>query len=234
MALLNRYKNKYFSILGDSISTFEGVSLPKEGAFYDTFKKLSANVLTVADTWWGQVIDALGGRLLVNNSISGSTVTWHKDYEYQSYGCSDERTSALGDESQVPDVIIVYLGTNDWGHGIKIVSESDEKEDLSFFECAYLTMLKKIKSNYPKAEIWCCTLSTSYCSRSKSFEFPYYSGGRHLFEFCESIRKIAKLEDCRLIELYKNAKPYDTIDGFHPNNEGMKNIANNFLANILQ
>ena len=126
---LNRYKNKYFSILGDSISTFEGVSLPKEGAFYDTFKKLSANVLTVADTWWGQVIDALGGRLLVNNSISGSTVTWHKDYEYQSYGCSDERTRSLHKDGAMPNVIMNHVFAH-WPKRLKTVLCSNKIKSL--------------------------------------------------------------------------------------------------------
>lgn len=28
-----------------------------------------------------------------------------------------------------------------------------------------------------------------------------------------------------MIDLHKNAKPYDTLDGFHPTAEGMKTIA---------
>lgn len=57
----NRYKGKYFSILGDSISTLQGYSEPEYAVFYDTTRKLESGVLTSLDTWWGQVIEQLGG-----------------------------------------------------------------------------------------------------------------------------------------------------------------------------
>ena len=58
------YQNKYFSILGDSISTLEGYSQPREAAFYSGERKLKSGVFTPSDTWWGQVIERLGGQLL--------------------------------------------------------------------------------------------------------------------------------------------------------------------------
>ena len=75
------YKNKYFSILGDSISTFEGISEPKDAAYYNTSRKMSSGIITLSDTWWGQVVEGLKGKLLVNNSWSGSTVCWHPLYQ---------------------------------------------------------------------------------------------------------------------------------------------------------
>ena len=35
----------------------------------------------------------------------------------------------------------------------------------------------------------------------------------------------AEKADCRVIDLHKNAKPYGTLDGFHPMAERMKTIA---------
>ena len=72
---ISKYKDKNFSILGDSISTFEGVSIPKNASYYDLGRKLSSGVTTVINTWWGCVLERLDAKLLVNNSISGSTVT---------------------------------------------------------------------------------------------------------------------------------------------------------------
>ncbi len=73
----NYYKNKLFSILGDSISTFEGYSEPYEATYYDAVRKCQGDITKVEHTWWGQVIEHLGGELLVNNSISGSMVCAH-------------------------------------------------------------------------------------------------------------------------------------------------------------
>ncbi len=227
---IDKYKNKYFSILGDSISTFEGFSEPKEAAFYTSARKLESEVLKMSDTWWGQLIDKLGAKLLVNNSISGSTVTWNPLYEIPSYGCSDERTASFTKDGVTSDVIIVYLGTNDWGRGVKITDDKnfDESLELTKFSKAYDTMLEKLQINYPQAEIWCVTLAISYLSKDEFFKFPYYSYGFHISEYCEAIQDCAKKYNCKVIDLYNNAKPYDTIDGFHPNKSGMKTIADAF------
>lgn len=61
-------------------------------------------------------------------------------------GCSDERTSALHIGHIRPDVIIVYLGTNDWASGVKLVdgSEISGKDRNEFFRYAYDNMLKNL------------------------------------------------------------------------------------------
>lgn len=163
----------------------------------------------------------------------GSTVSYNPSYEYPSYGCSDKRTSSLDDNGKKPDVIIIYLGTNDWGAGIKPFDDAtDEKDDVTIFSVAYSKMLEKLKKNYPDAEIWCFTLALSYCSIYGSYDFPYKKGGRCISEYCDAIRRCAKRYNCRLIELYDDKPPYDTIDGFHPNRNGMLTIANNVLSNF--
>ena len=232
---MDDYKNKLFSILGDSISTFEGISVPKESAFYTTTVKLSSNVITANDTWWGIVIEKLGGKLLVNNSISGSTVSLDKAYEYQSYGCSDERTSVLGLDGLKPDVIMVYLGTNDWGKSVSIKAESfsSELKDCDVFSNAYSSMLEKLKRNYPDAEIWCFTLAVGFRASDKTKLFADCGGKFDISEYCKAIRSCAEKYGCRLIELYEDKQPFETFDGFHPNNIGMKILADNVLSNII-
>ena len=231
------YKNKYFSILGDSISTFEGISEPKESVYYDTAHKLASGIATVSDTWWGQVVERLGGKLLVNNSWSGSTVCWNSLYQVPSYGCSDERTASLGKDGISPDVIIVFMGTNDWGHGFQVVSSKHVKGDehnCAIFSNAYKIMLKKLRANYPKAEIWCLTLPISCSSAKENFEFPYYYGGRHISEYCDSIKECAMQYNCRIIDLFISGEAYDTVDGFHPNIRGMRMISNKVIKKITE
>lgn len=229
------YQNKTFSILGDSISTFEGHSVPEYAAFYDLTRKLEADVLIPSDTWWGSVIDQLGGRLLVNHSILGSTVCWSPQYEIQSYGCSEERTGALEKDGEMPDVIMVWLGTNDWGKGIPLYDEPHyvyPARTPPVFYPAYKVMLEKLRRNYPDAEIWCFTLAVSCQTGSSDFDFPYCYRGRHIEEYCKVIRDLAAEYGCRLIDLYACAEPYDTLDGFHPNADGMQTIAKAVVQEI--
>jgi lysophospholipase L1-like esterase len=233
----NNYANKFFSILGDSISTFEGYSEPADAVYYDTPHKLASGILTRSDTWWGQVIKHLGGELLVNNSFSGSTVCWHPLYEIPSYACSDERTSSLGREGLSPDVIMVYIGTNDWGSGTRVFADErfgTIENETTLFMSAYRIMLEKIKANYPNAEIWCFTLAISKCTARPTFSFPYYYGGRNITEYCEAIRACAREFGCRVIDLYDKAEPYDTIDCFHPTAEGMKTIADAVIGEVAE
>lgn len=226
-------EKKRFSVLGDSLSTFEGYSEPAYAVFYDTARKLASGVITYADTWWGRVIDALGGELLVNNSFAGSTVCKRPDYEIPSYACSDERTSALAKDGVLPDVVFVYVGTNDWGRGFRVRKDENEwEEDECVFSTAYDRMLKKLRKNYPHAEIYCFTLAVGKISEDTSSVFPYAYGGIHMEEYCDAIRSIAKANGCRLIDLYRYAEPYETVDGAHANASGMKTLADAVLSRI--
>ena len=224
---MNAYQNKRFSVLGDSVSTLYGYNPPDCGVFYTGERCFEANVFAKRDTWWGRVIDSLGGELLVNNSWSGSMVCRHPKCEIPSYGASDERTSSLGENGVTPDVVMVYLGINDWGAGMRIEPSVGEENDLSVFRVAYRVMLEKMKRNYPAAEIWCFTLGVSRCTAESAFRFPYQYAGTHIEEYCRIIRDCAAERNCKTIDLYRatSAGPYDTIDGFHPNAQGMETMA---------
>ena len=223
------YNGKYFSVLGDSISTLSDVSRPYDAAYYEGMLKLETRVYCIKDTWWGMVIGSLGGELLVNNSFSGSMVTKRKSCVIESYGCSDARTSDLSENGRSPDVIFLFMGYNDWGCGAEIYGENAEN-DLTVFSVAYEAAIRKLRANYPGAEIMCFTLPVSkYEGRE---EFPYLYCGRHIGEYCEAIEEIARKNGCRVIDLYRECEPFDTSDGFHPNADGMKTIADAVLSII--
>lgn len=230
----DRYEGKCFSVLGDSISTLGGYTEPSDAAFYDGMMKFKADVFLPEDTWWGQVIERLGGFILVNNSYSGSMVHKAARCEIESYGCSDERTASLARDGAQPDVVMVFMGINDWGCATPLMPNSPEgEEDISFFSVAYRTMLQKLKKYYPMAEIWCLTLPESVCRKDPSFVFPCRICGKHIEEYSEVIRACAEREGCRVIGLDR-AKPHDTIDGFHPNAQGMKQIADHVIEKLSE
>ncbi len=235
------YKGKKFSILGDSISTLEGCNPEGYKVFYCGGNAIKAGVTKPENTWWGKVIDYYGGELLVNNSWSGSRVTTGPQAEVLFLSaCSDERTGGLHSGDVMPDVIIVYIGTNDWANGVELKKEIKEYyeengtreyqiitkgRNESYFENAYGIMLNKIKENYPLAEIWCCTLCKSYMSSDPGFAFPVTFGGKHIEEYNREIKRAADFRCCRIIDLYSFDEPYDSIDGSHPNEQGMSTLA---------
>lgn len=222
-----------FSILGDSLSTFEGVSVPLDACFYSNWMKYESGIIAPSDTWWGRVIEQLSGVLLVNNSISGSTVFKHPACEIASYGCSDERTASLGRGGETPDVIMVFMGTNDWGYGIPPRYEAG-KSGAPIFLDAYTDMIRRLKSNYPEAEIFCITPFVAACSRREAYSFPYTFGGRHIKEYCDVVCEVAERLGCIAVDLYSCKTEIDTVDGFHANKEGMKVIADCVLAELAR
>ena len=211
------YKGKLFSVLGDSISTLGGRSEPANAAYYDGLRKFDTGVFSDGDTWWGQLIAHFGGELLVNNSISGSLVAHHEACMIPTYGCSDERVSALGRGDATPDVILILLGVNDWGWEIRLKPGEGEAESDALFSVAYDRMLKKLKEKYPGAELWCFTLPINAKTEA------YYGGGVEGYNGV--IRACAAAHGCRVCELYRPNLKYETIDSLHPTAAGMHQMA---------
>lgn len=231
----NRLFGKNISVFGDSISTFDGYNPDGYKIFYNEEKQCQAGLKQVTDTWWQTVIDFFGAKLLVNNSWSGSRVTKLPGYvEMFPSACSDERTSSLHIGEIKPDCIFVFLGTNDWAFGARTGNETRNlvEDDNEVFEEAYDSMLKKLKVNYPKSEIWCCTLCETYVSKCPAFQFPHKYAGTHIEEYNDIIRKAVRCNNDRLIDLYDYKMAYDSIDGTHPNSAGMNTISKMVIRSI--
>ncbi len=197
------------SVLGDSLSTYEGYT-PSRAVFFDRYNSAQTGLESVEDTWWMQVIRSLKGELGVNHSLSGSTVAGG----LLSSGTSEERINALGAKGE-PDIILVMMGSNDWAYGVL----------PDVFEEAYGRMLKMIQRQYPNADIWCGTIpSGKLVDPAERFFFNMDSLISPAI-YSNIIGKLAEREGMNVADLSKNGEEYETIDGVHPNKEGMKTLA---------
>lgn len=178
---------KVFSVLGDSISTFEDVIPRGWRVYYAGDLRAETGVCEVVDTWWMQVIEHFKGKLVANASFSGSLV------EGSGFpaASSDERVRALGGSKrgghgacaapERPDAVLVFIGINDYGWGGACAQTLAHGNALPAFEQvrqagdpvapgavgpeaparfgqAYQDMLAKIRHEFPRAEVWCVTL----------------------------------------------------------------------------
>ena len=229
------FRGKSISILGDSISTLEGYLPVGYKAFYTAESSPQTGIHAMEDTWWGQVIKELGATLLVNNSWSGSCVTKKADSELSfPSGCSPERTSDLHMSGLGPDVIIVFLGFNDWANGRPLYAPVLRHVDKTcWFFNSYSEMLRLLRKNYTKAKVYCCTLCKTAMKENERFVFPSSFRGTHIKEYNKAIHRAALLRRCSLIDLYAYNQPYDSLDGSHPSYDGMKTLADLFLKSIL-
>ena len=174
-----------FSIMGDSISTLGGFIPPRWRCHYEGEVSIPG-VDCEGATWWGQVIQHFGGHLVANSSFSGSTV---EGFGFPA-GCSAARAGGLiGIEGEKPQVVLVFMGINDYGWGSarnqvmgNSASRSANPQDLGGqepvlltvdsnaihrFKSAYATMLDNIRTVAPDAQIWCLTLAPAFTGSTK-------------------------------------------------------------------
>lgn len=125
--LLEKYKGKYVSVIGDSISTFGGYSdnsknnstTGKNEVYYKT--DLS-KLVSWKNTYWGRLINDLEMKLCVNNSRSGSAVYGRSVNNYMDSSLyraqeldNDAGTPNNPSDDIKPDVILYYMGINAQG-----------------------------------------------------------------------------------------------------------------------
>ena len=194
------------SILGDSISTFEGYIPTGNNVYYP---HENSDVCAVENTWWKIFLGKSGLELIVNESYSGSKILENGTLPISSGFLSDTRLDALSG-----NCIFIFGGTNDYGN--------EPVTPLQDAVTAYDLLIRKIQLKNPLSTIFCVTplfrLDKDEPNRA----------GWTLFQFVDAIKEIANQhKQCFLIDLF--ALPYDvtcTQDGLHPNKKGMRLIAN--------
>ena len=214
-------KRRYVSIMGDSISTYAGYNPQGYSVFYDENNQKRNGLRSVYDTWWAKVNQYLSAYICMNNSFSGSMVTGLK---FPSASSTD-RIKTLHNQMTSPDIILIYIGCNDFGRGVKVrnslrgVHTSD-----NFFDC-YTYMLKGIKAFYPSAHIVCGTLMRSYIKDKINWVFPENFAGEKFSDFNVAIREATHVEKCSLADLESLNYRYETLDGIHPTVQGHAMLA---------
>ncbi|MBD5504968.1 MAG: SGNH/GDSL hydrolase family protein [Lachnospiraceae bacterium] len=226
------------SILGDSISTYDGWIPEGFGVFYP----FDGELTNVSQTWWKSLIDDTGMELCANNSSSGSTCSGDSlSIDDPMFGCSDGRLSLLvGSQGRLPDVIVIYMGTNDLLNGVPIGGNDGtklvEEGNVENFSDAYCLMLDKLASQYPTAQIFCCTLAPV---GDWGTDQPFVIFENHLGltaeEYSDQIKVIADSKGAAVIDLYHCGITIDnlaemTTDGVHLTLVGMERVKEKVLV----
>jgi len=223
---------KLVSILGDSVSTFEGYNPPDYAVFYDKVFQRRNGLQTVYDTWWAKVNQALNAFLCINNSYSGSRISG------QSFpsAVSEERLNNLCNSGYSPDFILIYMGFNDFGYGVKISKPGTDgirDADLSFFSDAYEYLLCTLRRKYPDSRIVCGTLMRTFMKNQPDWDFPEYYAGIEFEKYNNVIRSAAaKSDGSSLADLSAQGKRYETLDGTHPTIAGHQTLAEAWISSL--
>lgn len=205
-------EGKRISFLGDSISTFYSEDSEINSYYGGTnqfyYPIYSSTVKSAEETWWYKTYNKLGLRLGVNNSWSGSSMNASNMMS---------RIATLGEKGK-PDIIVIFLGTNDNVNGY-----------VNEFKPAYEKALKEITKLYPDAYVFLCTMGYSAYTK-------YYYTEQNRLDFNDQIRDLAEQYHCGVIEFaeIQTKETYNTVlgDALHPNAVGMEKYAEKAIQEI--
>lgn len=235
-----RYLNgKNISFLGDSITTFEGISnnVSYNSTIGDNAVWYTSSKLDVNDTYWKRTIDNFNLNLIVNNAWSGA---WCSSLTVSS-GCNTRATQLHNNSGVTPDIIVVYIGINDlnckvelgnYNNADDIYNEATDSYigDTSKFSQSYATMIHKMKRKYTDADIYVCNLLPNNINNDTLLLNRYNS----------YVSKIADEFDCNLVDFYndsgitKNNLATYTFEGLHPNASGHALMADCLQNKLLE
>lgn len=187
-----------------------------------------------ASSWYLECLRNLSSaNKVVNYGVGGTTIAKRKkplgnfyDYDFIM------RAKEMQDTA---DLIIVFGGTNDYGHGdVPIGSIDDDTHDT--FSGNIKILIKTIKEKYPATPIVFITPLHRVDDENPYGENgakPYAMGT--LKDYVDMIKAVAEKEGTHILDFYNDSdfslqneqfRSFISVDGLHPNEEGHKVIAN--------
>ena len=242
---------KKISFLGDSITTFNGYIPSGYAYFYPR-----NNITSVEKTWWWQFTKTCGLDILVNASWSGSCVTTSRNGSSSenstsaAMGCSNKRIADLAKDGVTPDIVICFIGANDFGDNVALGSwdggELPAEGKISTFSEAYALMVSKVMKTYPNAEVFVCTLLEATGSyngmddvKTGTYPMAFTRDGVTvtLHDYNQKIRKIAEALGANVLDMHSCGITYFNAgsmlgDTLHPNSSGAALMAKKALSEL--
>lgn len=196
---------KRLGIIGDSISTFQGMIPSNHKAYYTNPAGSGCDVLTWQQTYWGLLVDSYWNcELDMNSSWSGSCVADGQDGDARTPYVSRSRLDLFKN----PDTIIIFGGTNDclekngiglgeYSYDVPLSSMNTYKR----FRDAYIYVIRYLQEKHPGVQFICII-------------------GTHMTgEYAVSVGNIAKHYGFPCID-FRNDKNVTFWKSSHPNAAG--------------
>lgn len=196
-------ENKKVHFLGDSIT--QGASATETTCFVGLFKSAYPN---------GQITNyGVGGTRIAPQTHPSAEKIW--DYDF---------LARANDMSPDADLIVVFGGTNDFGHGDAPFGEIGSKDQSTFCGALY-TLFENLLIKYPYAKILVLTPLHRLDETNEK--------GLSLKDYVVAIRQTAEYFSFPVLDLYKNAGMNPCVanvqktlmpDGLHPNEIGHRRL----------
>lgn len=206
-------KGLTINILGDSITEGVGVSDPLTKRYTAVFEKKS-----------GAKVNTYG--------IGGTRIArQHKPSAKPRHDLTFlDRVDTMDPDA---DIIVVFGGTNDFGHGDAAFGCFDDRDEYTFYGAMHSIILRLMR-RYPDSEI---VFMTPLHRATEAVPNP--DSGKLLIDYVNAIREVTAYYGIPTLDLYSTSgiqprvpEGMDTmtVDGLHPNDKGAERIADRLLG----
>lgn len=192
------------NFLGDSITEGCGVADMEHNIFW---QRLGEECELAAYRGYG-----IGGTRIAIQHTESENPVWDQHF-----------ISRVDEMDPEADLIVVFGGTNDFGHGDAPIGMMNDRSPYTFYGACHV-LIKKLLTRYPDAQIVFMT------PLHRTFE---ESGERRLKDFVNAIREVTEFYSIPVLDLYATSglQPQVPVimekfcpDGLHPNDAGHEKI----------
>lgn len=210
-------RNKIVNFLGDSIT--EGVGADNKDKCYVSVLERDYGLKKANN--YGKS----GTRIAKQNEIF-----WCEDF-------NDDFISRADNMDKNADIIVVFGGTNDFGHGSAPMGDFESRDPYTFYGAMH-TLILKLLENYENSRIVFCTpIHREYEEVSAEVS----KKNCPLKKYVEIIKEVCEFYGVPIIDLWKVSGIQPRVpfiknrlcpDGLHPNNRGHKILADCIAAGL--
>ena len=210
-------KGKKIGFLGDSITEGHGVEDPQ-------------------NIYWNRIAAETGAECF-GYGIGGTRIA-------PQHSGQDDPKWALYFGSRVEsmeenlDVVVIFGGTNDFGHGDAPLGTPADRDESTFYG-AYHVLLNKIFNRYPGAEVVLMTPLHRLGEEDCTFNEFHVRRSVNLEGYVDAIKEVAKYYSVPVLDLFYmgGMNPIVPVqrelfmpDGLHPNDAGQARIAQRLIG----
>lgn len=201
--------NLKVNFLGDSITYGHGLSSSKK-----RFTNLIAKEYGIIPRNYG-----ISGTRIAKQINPSIKPVWDKDF-----------ISRVAEMDEDADLVVVFGGTNDFGHGDAPLGTMEDRNAYTFYGALH-TLYTDLINKYPTSKIVVITPLHRTDENAKGIKTDFEAS---LIDYVEIIRQVAEYYSLPVLDLYKTSGLQPNIsvikekyipDGLHPNEEGHKILA---------
>ena len=214
---MNLY-NKKINFLGDSITQGCGTSSEKEKRF-------------------STLISNNTGALCRNYGIGGTRIARQK-HPSENPICDKDFCQRATEMDPDADIVVVFGGTNDFGHGDAPIGSMDDRCPDTFYGALH-TLCAELLERYPTSDIVFITPLHRTNEDNPKGDGTKTHDGKILADYIDIIREVTRYYSLPLLDLYSTSQLQPNLpiirqrympDGLHPNDEGHKLIAKKIVS----